>query len=154
MRKTKGLQIVKTKTIMEGVDGWIVPSQSSNKRYFVRKDEENTCSCPDHQKRNVKCKHAYAVQYYIQKITTTKEGVKVETKRLTYPQAWSAYNKSQETEKARFLELLNDLAEYIEEPEYNFGRPKLSQRDLVFASALKVYSQFSLRRFMSDLISN
>ena len=66
-------------------------------------------------------------------------------------QDWPVYNKSQEEEKRRFLELLADLVDYVDEPTYQFGRPKLSQKDLLFASALKVYSHFSLRRFMSDL---
>jgi len=149
LRKQKGLEISKTKTIQSGVDGWIVPSQSGNKNYFVRKNY--SCSCPDHKNRDCTCKHAFAVQYYLQKITIKKGKVKVEAKKLTYPQAWSAYNKSQETEKERFMELLKDLLENIEEPDYNFGRPKISEKDLMFASALKVYSQFSLRRFMSDL---
>ncbi len=34
---------------------------------------------------------------------------------------------------------------------YKFGRPKLPISDLLFSSALKVYSTFSLRRFMSDV---
>jgi len=39
----------------------------------------------------------------------------------------------------------------VEQPEYKFGRPKLPYSDLIFASALKIYSTFSLRRFMSDM---
>jgi len=49
------------------------------------------------------------------------------------------------------MQLLKGLTEIVEEPAYKFGRPKTSRRDLIFSSALKVYSQFSLRRFMSDL---
>lgn len=152
-REQKGLQIAKTATIQEAYDGWIVPSQTSNKKYFVRKDEEKTCSCPDCKTRGVKCKHAFAVEYYLQKITTTKDGtVAIEHKRLTYPQAWKAYNKSQQEEKGRLLELLNDLVEQpAEQEKRGRGQPKISEHDMLLASALKVYSQFSLRRFMSDL---
>jgi hypothetical protein len=69
----------------------------------------------------------------------------------TYTQQWKAYDKSQTEEKIRFMELLKDLVEVVKEPEYQFGRPKITQRDLIFASALKVYSMFSLRRFITDL---
>jgi len=68
-----------------------------------------------------------------------------------YQQMWPAYNKSQQEEKARFMTLLNDLCNSIEEPAYEFGRPRISLHDLIFASALKVYTRFSLRRFQSDL---
>jgi len=150
-RKERGIMLAKSKQIKKMEGGWLVPSQFSDREYFVSKHDFN-CTCPDCKNRQVRCKHAYAVAYYLQKITTDKSGaVKVETKRLTYPQAWSAYNKSQQEEKARFMELLKDLLESVEEPKYSFGRPRTSQRDLLFSSALKVYSQFSLRRFMSDL---
>ena len=152
LRQSKGLQIAKTATIHEGYDGWVVPSQTSNKKYFVHKDVNKTCSCPDCKSRGVKCKHAFAVEYYLQKITKNKDGsVKVENKRLTYPQAWAVYDKSQQEEKVRLMQLLKDLLETVEEPAYKFGRPTISKKDLLFSSALKVYCQFSLRRFMSDL---
>ena len=149
-RKIKGLQITQTRQIKQLEDGFAVQSQNSKKFYFVDQEGLN-CTCQDFEERTKTCKHAFAVQYYLQRITTAKKQVKIETKRLTYPQAWSAYNKSQETEKERFLELLADLVKSVEEPEYKFGRPKTSQKDLLFASALKVYTQFSLRRFQSDL---
>jgi hypothetical protein len=71
--------------------------------------------------------------------------------KATYSQDWPIYDKSQQIEKARFMEFLCDLVLEIDEPEQHKGRPRLPLRDLVFASALKVYTQFSLRRFMSDL---
>jgi transposase len=151
-RQEKGLAIAQTRQIKKLEDGFAVQSQNSKRFYFV--DNEGQCTCPDCQKGlSDKCKHAFAVEYYLQKITMTKEGKTViETKRLTYPQAWSAYNKSQQEEKARFLELLNDLIEVpVETEKRSRGQPKISKHDLLFSSALKVYSQFSLRRFMSDL---
>lgn len=149
-REERGLQIASTSTIMALPNGWVVPSQSSKANYLVKKDF--SCNCPDHVGRQIKCKHAFAVEFYLQKVTTTAQGVTIETKRLTYPQAWSAYNKSQQEEKMRFLELLNDLIACPEPIEKRRrGQPKTSEHDLLFASALKVYSQFSLRRFMSDL---
>jgi len=71
--------------------------------------------------------------------------------RATYSQNWPVYNKSQQTEKTRLMELLCDLVQEIDEPKQAMGRPRIALRDLIFASALKVYTQFSLRRFMSDL---
>ncbi|MFH0969837.1 MAG: transposase [Candidatus Diapherotrites archaeon] len=147
-RESKGMAIAKESKIIQAVGGYIVPSQSSNKNYIVHGE---SCTCLDHESRGMKCKHVFAVEYYLQKITTENGQVKVETKRLTYPQAWSAYNKSQETEKERFLELLYDLVQNVPEKEYVFGRPLVSEKDLLFASVLKVYTGFSLRRFMSDL---
>ncbi|VVC00255.1 Transposase DDE domain protein [uncultured archaeon] len=151
IREQKGKLIARTRTIKKLDDGFAVQSQNSKRFYFV--DGNGVCNCPDCQTRGTKCKHGYAVQFFLQKITTAKNGaVVIQTKRLTYPQAWKAYNKSQETEKTRFLELLNDLIETpVETEQRGRGQPKISEHDLLFSSALKVYSQFSLRRFMSDL---
>jgi hypothetical protein len=149
-REERGKLIAQTRAITKVNNGYLVSSQSSKKKYLVS-EHLDSCNCPDCQTRKVRCKHAFAVEYFLQKATTTNGETKVETKRLTYPQAWSAYNKSQETEKTRFIELLKDLSATIKEPSYEFGRPKITQKDLFFSSALKVYTQFSLRRFMSDL---
>lgn len=149
-REERGKLIAQTRAITKVKEGYLVSSQNSNKKYLVSEHLDN-CNCPDCQLRQVRCKHAFAVEYFLQKATTTNGVTKIETKRLTYPQAWSVYNRSQETEKTRFLDLLNDLSSNIQEPPYEFGRPKISQKDLFFSSALKVYTQFSLRRFMSDL---
>lgn len=152
LRKIKGLQIAQTATIQEGFDGWVVPSQSSSKKYFVRKDTDKTCSCPDCKSRGVKCKHAFAVEFYLQKITKLKDGsVQVENKRLTYPQAWKAYNQAQTNEVNMFDKLLRELVESVEEPEprKGAGRPSLSLREQLFCSTQKVYSQLSSRRAKS-----
>jgi len=74
------------------------------------------------------------------------------TIKKTYSQDWSAYNKSQIEEKERFMELLKGLIEAVpENHREGRGRPQMPIRELLFASSLKVYSQFSLRRFMTDL---
>jgi transposase len=148
-RKQKGYQIAKTKQIVRKPRGWMVPSQSSNKTYFV--DEEFVCDCPDSVFHKATCKHAFAVRYSIKAIVETTQGAVVKEKRLTYPQAWAIYDKCQQTEKQRFMELLQDLLKEVDEPIQINGRPHISIRDNIFASALKVYSQFSLRRFMTDL---
>lgn len=150
MREERGKVLATTRAITKVGGGYLVDSQNSNKKYFVEEATKN-CTCPDCLTRKVKCKHAFAVQFFLHKVVTKKGVTTVQTERLTYPQAWSAYNKSQETEKTGFMELLSDLVQTTEQKEYVFGRPKISDQDMLFASALKVYTQFSLRRFMSDL---
>ena len=71
--------------------------------------------------------------------------------RKTYPQDWPSYNAAQTNEKDTLMRLLHDLCQSVEQPEYHFGRPGLPLSDMVFVSALKVYSLFSARRFDSDV---
>ncbi|MEK6919308.1 MAG: transposase [Nanoarchaeota archaeon] len=152
-REERGKDIVKRFKIVKTPFGWRVPSETSSKSYLVRYNgHQPSCNCADCELRKSKCKHIYAVEFYIKKqiddrgnVTETK-GVKV-----SYTQEWKAYDNAQTNEKLVFLKLLKDLCDYIEQPTYEFGRPKLPFADMIFASALKVYSGFSLRRFMSDL---
>jgi len=72
-------------------------------------------------------------------------------KKSSYGQDWPAYNSAQINEKEIFMRLLAELCGEISEPLYLFGRPKLSFQDMAFSSALKVYTTFSLRRFMTDM---
>lgn len=72
-------------------------------------------------------------------------------KKTAYAQKWKAYDKSQRNELAIFMKLLAELCSTVEQPTYKFGRPYLPLSDMIFASALKVYSTFSLRRFMSQM---
>ena len=153
MRRQKGQEIAKTGRVKLQGDKWLVPSQSSNRQYEVVLGLGNSkCSCPDYAERQMKCKHIFAVEVTLVKKVDIDGNVTVtETKRITYAQNWTAYNTSQINEQDLFMKLLADLCEDIEEPLYKFGRPQLPLKDMVFASALKVYSTFSLRRFMSDM---
>ena len=155
-REERGQDIVKRFKIIKTNMGWRVPSQSRNgsgNAYLVSfNGHKPKCNYPDCQLRNNKCKHIHAVEFYIKKsiseegeVTTTK-GVKI-----TYKQDWKAYDNAQTNEKLVFLRLLKDLCNTIEQPNYKFGRPTLPLSDMIFISALKVYSTFSLRRFMSDV---
>ena len=152
-REQRGKLLYKSVKIVQTPSGWRVPSQTSNKSYLVKLTRhEPKCSCPDCQLRRKKCKHIHAVEFYIKrqideegKVTQTK-GVKV-----TYKQEWKAYDKAQTNEKIMFMRLLKDICEQVEQPTYKFGRPTLPLSDMIFSSALKVYSTFSLRRFMSDM---
>lgn len=152
-REERGKLIFQRGRIARKNDYWVVGSQTSFKVYKVKfNGHEPTCTCPDCQLRKGKCKHIYAVEFYIKKqideegkITTTK-GM-----RVIYSQDWKAYNKSQTNEKIIFMKLLKDLCENIEQPAYTFGRPILPFADMLFGSVMKVYTGFSLRRFMSDM---
>lgn len=154
LRKQRGYVIAQTKKI-ENKDGvWLVPSATiPNKVYRVALTIEGTkCNCEDFKERGVRCKHGWAVDFIITR-TIHKGGstTTITTKRVQYPQNWSTYNLSQTTEKDMFLRLMADLCKDIDEPLYRFGRPKLSMADMVFSSALKVYTTFSLRRFITDM---
>lgn len=70
---------------------------------------------------------------------------------VSYQQDWKAYDRAQCSEASAFLKLLSDLCSQVDQPTYRFGRPRLSYSDVVFASALKVYTTFSYRRFMSTM---
>lgn len=148
-RQLRGYEIFKTNGIKPHPkkDGWIVPSQSSNKKYFV--SEDFVCDCPDSEFRHATCKHAYAARYYLQIEKDTPEGTEATKIRLTYPQAWKAYNEAQTNEVRLFDELLSGLTELIIEPPQRMGRPRLPLREQVFCAVQKVYSQLSSRRAKS-----
>lgn len=153
-REERGQQLLKKVKIVKTPSGWRVPSESHGGHYYLVNfnGHEPKCDCPDCQLRRKKCKHIFAVEFYIKR-QINKEGKITETKgvKITYSQKWNAYDKSQTNEKLYFLKLLRELCDFIEQPKYNFGRPKIPYSDLIFSSALKVYSTFSLRRFMSDI---
>ena len=148
-REQRGVELVERGGICE-VDGrWIVPSQRGDGRYSVSLAEQQ-CSCPDHQTRRVKCKHIFAVEYAIRR-ETHDDGTEtvVEAVRVTYTQNWSAYNAAQTHEHERFLPLLRELCDGIEQPIQTMGRPRLPLSDVVFALGVKTYSTLSARRATS-----
>jgi transposase len=153
-REDKAKLIFKNFKIVKTPSGWRVPSQTDNTHsYLVKfKGHEPECDCPDCTLRKKKCKHILAVELYL-KQEIDKEGKINETRglRVTYAQDWKAYNKSQTNEKLVFMRLLKDLCENIEQPTYIFGRPTLPFADMLFGSVMKIYTGFSLRRFMSDM---
>jgi transposase len=71
--------------------------------------------------------------------------------RKTYSQQWPAYNQTQIKQKELFMKLLHELCKMVPEQEYRFGRPPMILSDMIFSSALKVFSTFSLRRFSTDI---
>ncbi len=152
-REQKGKLIFQRGRIRKQNNFWVVGSQTSFKAYkVIFRNENPVCSCPDCELRHKKCKHIIAVELYIKR-QIDEEGKIIETKgvKVSYKQDWKAYDKSQTNEKIIFMRLLKDLADNVEQPEYKFGRPNLPISEMIFNSALKVYSTFSLRRFMSDV---
>lgn len=152
-REQRGKLIFQRGRIKQKNNFWVVGSQCSFKAYKVKfNGQEPVCSCPDCEVRKEKCKHIIAVELYVKK-QIDSQGKVTETKgvRVTYSQDWSAYNKSQTNEKIIFMKLLKDLCSNVEQPEYKFGRPSLPFSDMLFGSVMKVYTGFSLRRFVSDM---
>ncbi len=81
-----------------------------------------------------------------------KESTDVQTILPVYEsQDWHKYNLAKTNEKRLFYELLNELCQLIPEPTYEFGRPAVPVRDLVFMSALKLYCNYSLRKIHHDI---
>jgi len=153
-REQRGHLIFENSKIKKATSGWIVQSQSNPTREYLVKYVKHTpkCNCPDCEIAHKKCKHIYAVEFYL-KQEINEEGKITQTKgmRITYGQKWNAYNKAQTNEKLIFMQLLSDLCQNIEQPKYKFGRPTIPMQDMIFSSAMKIYTTFSLRRFISDI---
>jgi len=154
-RQERGVQLAQRGHILKQTDGWKVLSQTGNGHYFVRLDDTPSCTCPDFELRQQKCKHIYAVECLFVWNTITEGGTttvtKTKTVRVTYKQNWPVYNRAQTEEKARFIPLLEALCDVIEQPPQAMGRPRLPLSAMVFSCIYKVYEGFSSRRFMSDL---
>jgi transposase len=142
---------------------YLVPSQSGKGKYKVN-PVTGSCSCPDFDFTQAKCKHLFAVEFTVQRerktvTETTADGTTqttvtetVTVKRKTYPQQWPAYNMAQTKEKGIFLYLLHQLSQGVGSPaQHGPGQRCLPLEDVIFAMAFKVYSTLSTRRFMTDL---
>lgn len=165
-REQRGLELSKNSKIYRKGKTWFVPSQGGSSKYEVTLDPQcPKCNCPDHELRQVKCKHIFAVEFTLKrrtKIETDQHGntqvietIKL-TKKVTYKQNWTAYNTAQTQEKTHFVALLHDLCRGIPQPPRTIGttpggRKPLPLRDMIFAATYKVYSSVSARRFMTDL---
>jgi len=138
----KGHQIEKVKD-----NQYKVKSQSGHGSYEIRIGKNGAeCSCPDFQNRHQPCKHILGLRYYLEVQKDTPQGTVTEKVRLTYSQAWSAYNAAQTEEIKIFDALLKDLVKAIPEPEQKMGRPRILMSENLFCAIQKVYSQLSSRR--------
>jgi transposase len=155
MRELKALELAARAKITFNGTVWIVPSQSANGVYKVTIGADPTCECDDFQLRKQACKHVIAARL-VQARDGGGKGPEIVVdevpKKKTYKQDWPVYDLAQRTEKDRFQELLADLCVRIPEPpKHPLGRPATPLADQVFASAFKVFSTVSLRRFGCDL---
>ena len=73
------------------------------------------------------------------------------TQNKRYTQQWKEYNEAQTKEKLMFYRLLEELLNVVPTRTYTFGRPRKSLRDMIFCCMIKIYSNTSARRTMSDL---
>ncbi len=152
-REERGLAIAATSKIEQNKLGWKVPSQAGNGSYIVNLDHGSPfCTCPDYEKRQQPCKHIHAVQFVIEKETKADGSITLtKSVKMTCTQEWSTYDEAQMHEQERFVILLRDLCNGIQQPEYKGGRPRLPLSDMVFGITYKAYTMMSGRRFMSDL---
>jgi hypothetical protein len=160
-REQRGLEIAALSKLDRKGGVWLVPSQSSAKRYTVCPDPAQPhCTCPDHAATGGQCKHLFAVAFTIRReqnadgsvsVTETVAVTRTTRTRPTYRQNWPAYNAAQMNEKREFQGLLYDLCQNLPPIERRRGRPSLPLADVVFAVTSKVYSGISQRRFIGDL---
>jgi transposase len=149
-RQIKGLEIATNQEITREGNAWIVPSQTSSKRYTVNLLMQ-TCTCADFNSHRLKCKYIHAAEYQLQRENSATLPIPEKIVKPTYKQEWREYTLAQVNEKAKFLELLYALCSQIEEPMQHMGRPRISLQDRLFITVYKVYECVSSRRFMSDV---
>jgi transposase len=156
-RQQRGFALARSSRIRQIVSGtFLVPSQSQNSGGYVVDVEKGTCSCPDHELRGeiLKCKHRWAVEFARHQVTAPDgTSFSVSTMRVTYSQDWPSYNQAQRTEKDGVQSLLRSLCDGVENPDLRGrpGRPRAPLSDVIFAGAMKVFTNFSGRRVESDV---
>ena len=151
-RQAKGFALAANSEITREGNVWIIPSETSSKRYIADLFLQ-TCTCPDFEKNRVKCKHLHAVDYLVRKESNLPLPAPVKTTRPTFKQQWHQYNLSQTREASYFKSLLFELCATVVEPEKpkGRGRPPAPFSDLIFAACVKTYNCMSGRRNQSDL---
>ena len=155
-RQQRGLAIaVLEQNIRPDKFGYKVPSQSGNGVYLVNLEHGAYCTCPDFEKRDLPCKHVFAVEALLQRgeqlDTPDAPEPEAEAAGLWTAQPWQAYNAAQVNEGDLFATLLHDLCNTVPQPPQANGRPRLPLSDMLYGMGLKVYSTLSTRRAMSEL---
>jgi len=151
-REARALQLALSSNITRLENLWIVPSQTSAKKYAVDLDNEPpTCTCPDYETHRRECKHILAIRYQLRQESGEALPELEKVVRRTYRQPWHEYNQAQRFEKCKFQELLYQLCQTVDEPPQARGRPRVLLSDLLFCAGVKVYETVSGRRNMSDL---
>lgn len=153
-REERGRTMAGTKRLQRKGPLWLVPSASNAGTYVVdlASEEGPTCTCPDWELRQSKCKHIHAVEFTVIR-EMAPDGTVTETRtiKVKYTQDWPAYNAAQTHEKERVEKLLRGLCDGITQPPQGKGRPRAPLSDLVFAAVMKVYGTLSGRRTATDL---
>ena len=156
-REFKGLELAARAKIEWRKTYFYVPSSKHEGGYKVDAGA-TTCTCDDFELRQLPCKHIFACRIVKERnrgkpIEEMPEETVVElpVARPTYRQDWPNYNAAQVAEKGMFQELLADLCKGIPTGPQKTGRPRFPISDAVFSAVFKVYSQFSGRRFSTDL---
>lgn len=155
-REERGRQIAQQGGIYAIGTHFAVPTQSprATAAAYLVDLVDQTCTCPDFELTKSRCKHQEAVLFWIAwegKGRNANEDAQP-AKRRTYPQNWSAYNEAQTTEKAHIEVLLKSLCDALHEPpQSGRGRRRITLRDGIFASVMKVYSTLSGRRATTDI---
>lgn len=121
-------------------------SHAGNSYAVVVETKRQACQCAFQVESGRECIHILAVRYWLEIQTKAATGTTTERIRLTYKQAWTAYNAAQASEVRLFDQLLSDLIQNVPEPAYQGnGRPALPMKEQIFCAVQKVYSQLSSR---------
>ncbi len=117
IREIRGLDIFKRYTIKEKDGFWFVPSTSGKGIKYKVDLGKQLCDCPDYEIRRLKCKHLFAAESAFEKEileSLSSDDAPLDltlfSKRKTYSQDWTAYNKSQTCEKGEFQKKVRRLA--------------------------------------------
>lgn len=151
-RQERGRLLAQDKRIKH-IDGalWMVPSQTQNAGGYLVNMSAGTCSCPDFELRQTRCKHLWALVI----VTSKTDGSQTETVKVikrTYSQSWTAYNGAQCSEKETVQKLLRGLCDGIVTPPHPGRGPKpIPLSDMVYAMTMKVYTTMSGRRATTDI---
>jgi len=156
LRELRGLEIAARLKLVWRDGVCIVPSQSGNGSYKVKRTPDGfTCECEDHELTRKPCKHIIGAKLVLEREGGDKApdlDTNIIPIKKTYPQAWGAYNLAQTTEKHRFQVLLFELCKGLKTPRpKQTGRLPVPIQDAIFSIAFKVYSTVSSRRFTCDL---
>jgi transposase len=152
-RKIKAQEISASGRIQRTDGGFLVPSQSGNGTYSVSLDCERKCTCPDHLKHGLDCKHILAIEHWLANDEQATEPPTERATRPTYRQNWKAYNAASTNERHHFINLLSDLCDTIKEPEAKTGpgRKPIPLRDMIFSAVWKVYCRKASRTAEGEL---
>jgi len=150
-RSQRGLALAQEKgATIKAIVGtkYLVPSASHSGGYVVDV-AVGSCTCPDWEKlggpgRTHRCKHLWATLYVRREVALPDgSSVVIEQKtRINYPRDWRATNRARVLIPRLGPSLLADLIRGLPlppEPSGGRGRPRVPQRDILLAAALRAF---------------